>query len=230
MNSTAIRLAIIIVLVLVAGFIYTAIGAQGLPETIRSPAKKLADAMPPRLGQWTGERIPMTDAMFEATDSSDAETWLFRDIAGHTISVHMAVVTEYFDGIEHHPLHCSQSQGYERMAEVRSIGLVLPDKSTPRAALIETRREGQNSFLLYWYHLGDETILNQDEQREARWGFRGQAEWPPLIKVLMQTSAAEPVESKDRLIGFAELLREWTNEFNDSAQAKKPVKPVKTAK
>ena len=44
---------------------------------------------------------------------------------------------------------------------------------------------------------------------KVRWALRGQKSWPPMIKVLLETSAADKYAARVRILDFAALIQTW---------------------
>ncbi len=218
MTKTAIRLLVVASFVVVTHFGIIVVRSGAKPMTVPIPERKL-ESMPMILGEWTGENVKTDERVLDrlAVESVDTASRAYQDASFNTISLHMAVITGYTDasqGIPHHPLHCHKSQGYENLSGEREKKLTLPDGSTTTVALVTMRKDGRDVMLLYWYHLGNQTVLNQGQLRKAKWKLRGREEWPPLVKVLLTTSAADAKGAEKRLMDFAKLLRTWTDEFN----------------
>ena len=75
------------------------------------------------------------------------------------------------------------------------------------------QRHGETGYLLYWYQVNGTAYCNGDRQRALLLACRGRPVRPPVVKVMLQTSAATPDEAQKTLQSLAGDVYAWTREF-----------------
>ncbi len=203
MTNTAVRIAIVTVLILAVhgGFI---IVRKGGVSEIRSLRGDLT-ALPMQLGRWNGTQVETDPDIMVATDA-DVVVDRAYDNGRQRVTLHTNVMTKYFMGLPHHPRHCYDSHGSRLVSEEH---VLLPSRAAS-VAVMEMEVQGQNQLVLYWYQLEDKIIYSGAEQREHRQQLRGQPNWPPLVKVLLQTPCNDRERDQAGLLEFADEVYAWT--------------------
>ena len=79
-----------------------------------------------------------------------------------------------------------------------------PPGSSPSTA------RGEEIQVLYWLQLGDQFFFDRGAHHVLRqrlcWGVK---KWPPLTKLMLQTSATNPEAAQARLIDLARAVYQW---------------------
>ena len=168
------------------------------------------------LDEWTGEEAELHPRTAKATGAEYSVNRLYRGPHGETVTVHIAVITDYGEyGVHHFPPGCYRGSGYRLLSSERrqleaDIGDDVPASfSIPASFSMWGRNDGPVA-VAYWYHFGDDVLFNIDECRRAqreRWGTRV---WPSYVKVLLSTAADSPDQSPPHLEEFAKLVAGWT--------------------
>jgi hypothetical protein len=212
MTITTTRLLVILAMVLAVHGIFLWVQQGGMPTDIRAPYRDLND-LPFKLGDWKGEKAEVDPRMTDATEAYVVVDRDYQDGVNPPIRLHFNAMRRYFMGIEHQPQHCYTTHGAE-LVEKKPLELSLPDGSKFRAELMSLKEEDVPFLVLFWYQLGDQIVLDDDEQRTAREELRGQKTWPPLIKVLLQTTVRDAKQDEQRLTDFGKLVYAWTRDVD----------------
>lgn len=208
-NTTAIRLfALTGAVLLVAG------GAYELRGTLRPTYARLPDwslhDMPLVLGEWRGEKTTLDEELFRAIDAKEVSNRLYQNKRGGVVSVHTATFTEYDFGVQHNPVVCYRTNGWE-VTDRQDVMLDVGDGKTIGVKLITWTRERRRVMTLYWYQLGDEIVFDRGDLAWARMKLWRQSTWPPLLKVLMETPAFSPADAQSDLTELAQRVYRWIN-------------------
>ena len=160
--------------------------------------------MPLQMGVWHGKEVKLDPKLFVATEAASALTRSYSDAMDRMVSVFTAIYTNPDAGVYHSPLNCYQSQGWTKLSEDR-VPLTVPGRPTVQVDLSLWDRGGDRVYVLFWYELGEHVLFERYDLGKVRVAMRGRAEWPPLVKVLMQTSAVHPEAAKSQIIELARL-------------------------
>jgi EpsI family protein len=187
--------------------------AFGLPTETKTPEPPLSN-MPSMLGNWQNSTEHAVAAELEGVSGAAMETVrAYRDPAGHLISLYAGAFEKYGYRILHPPELCYGGTGW-RVTSAEP--LVLPDGGgASTLTRFETMQHGgQEIYLLYWYQIKDMTFYDGDGQRRAVWKLRGRKTWPPMVKVMLQTSAADADQAKELLKSLAVPAKAWVDQIH----------------
>ena len=187
---------------------------RGMPTEL-APLRHTLDEMPRTFGIWTGEDIRLDPQVFRAIGSQMAIDRRYRSRDG-VVELHSDVFTKMFmrAGVRtpHQPEECYANGGFV-VETSETVQLESPNKKPQPARLLTLSHDGNRVYCLYWYQVDETTFWNTDEQRRVVQAFRGRPTWPPMLKVMLQTSADTPAEAKQRLTSLAALIYAWTCEY-----------------
>lgn len=204
--TTRILIAIAAIVAINLGFL--AVHKRGevvLPD--RQP-----DELPLNLGDWQGERLDVEPQIFDAVGADATADRIYRTASGDELSLHVALFGSYYRRLQHHPDVCYSANGYSKVESKRTT-VRLPSGKTIPADLVLWRRDDLRVQTLHWFQLGDQVLLEEQDLRPASWALRGEKNWPPLVKVLLQTRADyRPERSAARLEQFAALVYPWVDQ------------------
>ncbi len=155
-------------------------------------------------------------------DEQDPETVILKDAidfanrtylnpkTGQEISLHMAAWESLGKPtIPHPPQVCYVASGYS-IADSQPIEIGQGDDKV-NARVLTMTRDGVNLYVLYWYRWDRFAVTTRWEATLARLKLIGQPEWPPVIKVMIQTPyGAEPNKSLEALCDFAANVNKST--------------------
>ncbi len=188
---------------------------RGMPSQL-APLELNLESLPRTLELWKGEDIRLDPQVFRAIGAEMAvnRRYVNRDAV---VELHSDVFTNAFiqGGVRilHPPELCYAGSGF--IAEdSKTIQIPSRDGVSQPARLLTLSHEGTRVFCLYWYQVGDTTFWNSDDQRRVVWSFRGKAAWPPMIKVMLQTSADSPAAAKQKLESLAGPVYAWTRNYH----------------
>ncbi len=79
------------------------------------------------------------------------------------------------------------------------------------ASMLTVDREGSRSYVLYWYFWDDKVCTTRSQATMARLRMVGRQEWPPVVKVLLETPIGGPsTDAAKTLTDFAAVVHDWT--------------------
>lgn len=181
------------------------------PARIREPAMKLAD-LPQRLGGWRGSDFAIDARLSAAIGAHSVLDRVFKDDTGAQVQLELAAFTGAEIDLPHAPQTCYMNVGWT-MKQQKDVNLNLADGPPRRARILGFEQEGQRIHVMYWYQFGDAHVLDYNGLRRERARLFGQAAWPPLVKVMIQSPLADVAQAEDQLTSFAESLLAWTRKL-----------------
>jgi hypothetical protein len=188
--------------------------ARNKPPRIELPEKDL-ESLPAQLGPWSVTSDTLSE-MAPKTGAAAVIERVYRDAPGRQVSAHVAVFDEYFDGrgvvMKHCPDFCYPANGY-RIADDKELRLDLGGDAAVAARLLTVERDSQKLCVLFWYQVGDSSFATLDGMRDKIWSMRGKASWPPMVKVMLQISAAEPRVAEGALREIAVPIALWLKDY-----------------
>jgi len=168
--------------------------------------------MPLQMGEWRGEPIELDPEIAAATGAAVIVNRLYRDPAGHAVSMHTAVFEKPIDSVMHTPIRCYRSNGFQDVdASWEELQLSKDVKLPVSMVTWEGKRE--KLIVVYWYQLGEHVLFDRaDLGLGVRWALRGRAKWPAAIKVMLQIDGRNPREAIPAILDFATRLAQWENQ------------------
>jgi hypothetical protein len=73
---------------------------------------------------------------------------------------------------------------------------VLPDRPDVTVGVQKFERAGQQVVVVYWYQMDDRAFVDRSGWRQMRRAQLGHLEWPPLSKILLQSTDADDAEAR----------------------------------
>lgn len=154
------------------------------------------------------ETVKLTDALDYANRS------YLNPKTGQSIALHVAAWESLGKPtIPHPPQVCYTASGYTIAdSQVKEIGELDDEKVTAR--VLTMTRDEQKLFVLYWYRWDRFAVTTRWEATVARLSLIGQPEWPPVIKVMIETPVGgDAQKSLDELVAFAGKVNHWTKDM-----------------
>ena len=172
-----------------------------------SPVPQLGPStLPDKIGDFVGRDEPLDEDTVAATHCDAMLNRVYENRIGESISVNVGVWTDYRLGIPHTPDMCYPSAGWEPVVRKEVVIPTYDDQSVNAKEFIFQRQTSQIA-VTYWVHLGDTTIANPSGIRPLRQRLRTTGEnLPPLVKVMLHTSAPDAERAKATLNRFAAAL------------------------
>ena len=184
----------------------------GTARQVSRPQQDLRE-IPTQLGPWTGKEVQLDPRTYQATGSEVLVNRQYRNPAGDTASLHAAMWLEFSIKLPHRPEICYPASGYEIISE-NDWQLQVADQSSMPVRLLTVRRDAKQSYVVYWYQLGERIIIGRAPLQRAPWTFRGMKTYPPLIKVMLHVPVSDPDRAQDQLQSIAGPLSAWLREFH----------------
>jgi hypothetical protein len=184
---------------------------RGMPTELAKPQLKL-EQMPKTFDSWKGEDTPLDPQVFQAIGAAMVINRRYQDRRA-VVDLHSDVFLDYGVRLPHPPETCYEGNGCV-VADGETVQIVSDAKGAHSARLLTLDRAGSRLYCLYWYQVGDVTFWNGDDLRHVVQSFRGQTTWPPMLKIMLQTSADSAEEAQRRLKEVAALVHPWTQQYH----------------
>jgi EpsI family protein len=166
--------------------------------------------MPCDLAGWIGADAELDSHLFEFLGADQAINRSYSSSAGQSVAVHVAAWIGPDEWAPHPPEACYTSAGWELSGE-RTEAFDTPGGVNVQR--FTARRGGEELTVLYWYRLGDVSFKNRDQARQARKALWGQSEWPPPIKVLIQSPGSGDDDARSGMDEMARAIDAWTRQL-----------------
>ena len=219
--NTTIRLAIVVGIIGLVQLLSWQVKAMLEPGEVVLPNWNL-DELPLDFAGWRGDVQELDERLFLRTGADVVVDREYRNREGDTVSAHTALFKDFDEAIiVHLPSRCYSAAGWDKLnSEKRSLEVA---GAPPIEVEISTwEREGHRVKLLYWYQLGEHTVLDRYDLSNARMALAGQEVWPAMVKVMLQTSADQGRTADLRLFEIARNIRQWLHEHSGNAADDEP--------
>ncbi|PQO43888.1 exosortase C-terminal domain/associated protein EpsI [Blastopirellula marina] len=213
MKSLYIRLMLTCGAVGLLGVLATALQAS-FNVSIREP-KVALEAMSNDLGSWHGEDIPLDADLARFIGAKSQISRQYQDSSGAFVALYVAVWSDESvveDISPHPPTICYPAAGWT-IANEKEVVLETRHGKLP-VQLLEMTRADRRIVTAHWFQLGEARYGDRQTGRLMLSRYWGEKEWPPLVKVLLQTEAQNIAEAETRLLELAELLDDYTGQIN----------------
>jgi EpsI family protein len=198
-----------------AVIIGTLLVGWGLSEWIRSgytrdsivPPARTPATLPISFLGYTGKDIDPDPKLLGFLQAESQIDRTYRRPTGEEVTLHAIWTSDYIK--LHFPEQCYRESGWTETNR-QKVSLPIPGHEPVPANLLTFEQGGQRIQVLYWLQLGDRIILSRTEHRLAlRSECWGKKEWPPLVKVMLTSPAANPVTAQERLEKMATGVYTW---------------------
>ena len=189
------------------------IGA-GYTFDIVAPKRDLAD-LPLAFGVRSGTEIPLDPATTNVLGAAGFVNREYTASRQPPVSVHLAywASPEYFvDVAPHHPKVCYVGAGWE-VLDVR-YSEIDTDAGRLKMEWMLFQRNDQQLVTAHWYQLGEFRFTSRSDARGVHRQLWGTAQWPPTLKVLLQTPAGSIDAAMPVIEAIAADVYHWTAEFS----------------
>jgi EpsI family protein len=210
----AVRLVLTAALVLV-----TYMGVLGMKSFLKLPPIQQLSLdireLPMKLGEWQGEDQELDKATFDRTGADVAVRRAYHDAEDHSMSMLLASYSDPDAGLYHSPTNCYRSSGW-RLVEDSKVNVTIPGAGPQQIYLGTWEKRGETILVAYWYRLGNYTLFQRWDMFWVRMAMRGQATWPPLVKVLLQTPyvGRDSYHCQARIKDMVVQVQQWLNQSN----------------
>ncbi len=174
------------------------------------PLRGSLESLPLQIEAYRGEARELDPQVARRVGAIDSVSRVYTDpVAGSEISCYLAAFTALGEPtLPHPPAICYRLSGADVVAQ-RSI--TIPAQSPIKAQLLTVEREGVRSYVVYWYSWEDKVCATRPQAMLARLKLAGRSQWPPLVKVLLETPVgSSPDEALQAITDFAAHVRDET--------------------
>jgi EpsI family protein len=136
--------------------------AAGVVAAARPSAEERPDAMPLRIGDWTGAEQPPLDAETERILAADAYINRTYSAPGRaTVGLYVAYYARQRPGASiHSPLHCLPGTGWEP-SDIATLTVERPDGTLGSVRRMIVRKHLDQALVLYWYAIHGRMLANE---------------------------------------------------------------------
>ncbi len=223
--DTTIRLAIVVGIIGLVQLLSWQVEAMLKPLEVVMPDWSVEE-LPLEFPDWRGEVQQLDERLFMRTGADVVADRVYENRDNDVISAHTALFKDFDEAIVVHlPSRCYRAAGWKQLG-VEKRDLEVP-KAPPITVEISTwEREGHRVKVLYWYQLGEHTVLDRFDLANAQMALAGYQSWPAMVKVMLQTSAdqGESQAADMRLMDLAGNIRKWLHERSRIVSVKTPGK------
>lgn len=218
MKSPFIRLAIAAVaVVIIFGIAWYSSHKGGVYREIHLPQESIS-TIPMEIGKWKGTDVPVEEKLFRGIAAHEVVSRSYANPAGETeLTLHCAVFNTFWRRVPHSPKVCYRASGW---TTIKDEAFELDDPDDPdnpdgreTARLVTFEKDGATVFVLFWFQFGDFVVCDASDLASARWQYRNEETWPPVVKMMLQISADRPERAKKQLKEFADKLHKITRTF-----------------
>ena len=204
-------MAAVAIIVIFAGAWYSG-HRGGVYRHIRLPEESIT-TIPMELGKWKGKDAPMDDKLFRGIAAHEVVSRSYTNpVFEEGLTLHCAVFNSFWRRVPHSPKVCYPAAGWTTINDV-PFELDDPDGREAVARLATFEKDGMSVFVLFWFQFGDFVVCDGEEMASARWEYRNEETWPPVVKMMLQISANRPDSAKKQLKEFANELHKTTRTF-----------------
>jgi EpsI family protein len=167
------------------------------------------EQLPVKFEAWTGQDVPADARLLEQLQARAEVDRQYRNPDGDQVHVH-AVWTDDYVRV-HFPQQCYRESGWQQTAS-KDVSIPVTSTAVLPGRLLTFQRDAGRVQVLYWFQLGDQFFLDRWGHRSARrhacWGTK---QWPPLVKVMLETQVTGADEGETRLREIARHVFLWMN-------------------
>ncbi len=209
--GTPLRLAIVVGIAVVVQLLHYQVRAMLETPEVALPDWNLEE-LPVRFPGWTGQASELDERLFRRIGADVVADRIYESREGMPVTAHTALFKDFNEAVVVHlPSRCYRAAGWEqRDVEKRSLQVDgLPDITVEVSTW---QREGQRVKVLFWYQLGEHTVLGRGDLGWARIALAGRDTWPAMVKVMLETSVDQRQAADLRLFDVAGHVRRWLHE------------------
>jgi EpsI family protein len=167
--------------------------------------------LPDVIGDFKGRDEPLDERIVAATSADVVLNRVYRNQLGDVVIVNVGVWIDYGRGIPHSPDVCYPLAGWE-IANRHQLNLSTSDNRPLRVKQYVFQRDTSRIAVFCWVHLGDGVIVDSEEIRQMLQRLRQTGgNLPPLVKVMLHTSAPDIEQAESRLSRFVSALFPYTD-------------------
>jgi EpsI family protein len=170
--------------------------------------------LPDEVGDFVGRDEPLDKRLVRGAEAATMINRVYRNRVGDAVIVNLGVWTQYKKVIPHAPEICYTMAGWE-IASRRDMEVPTGSGKKARIKQFIFQNGTKRIAVAFWVHLDDEIFAEGENVRRARQRLRGTGDkLPPLIKVMLQTDAADVEQAQTRLSRFATSLLPYSESIH----------------
>ena len=204
-KSTIVRLSVALVCI-----VLTQLTVAHLKSSDKAKADHMVEldvkTLPLSFEGWVGAEAEANEKLNKALGALSMVDRSYSDVTGQGASLHLSTFTVESLSLPHPPQLCYPGAGWQIVSDE------WKNESTDRPyRMMVVEQRGERAALAYWYQLGPYITSNRSDLRVAFQKIRrSDKRWPPLVKVLIQTSIRESDdEAKAVVEGLGANIYEW---------------------
>ena len=217
MNSMVVRIVTLIALIVAVQIGFRLVRLAMQPPEVQLPALGI-ESIPREFGNWQGKEEALDARTFVNTEAHSTVSRVYHQgMTGAKVSCFIALYTKFVDGLYHSPTNCYVSNNSTQLDSVK-LPLRTPGRPDIMVSVSTWERKGAKVLVVYWYEIGDQILFERKDYPGVQWAMRGKKTWPPMYKVLLETTADSDVElSRSRLLEVAAYVRDALGRLDKDA-------------
>lgn len=215
-------------LMLAFGVSYRVLAARLEVPVTTAPISPAAVAQfPMRIGDWSGEEVPIDEAVVRATDTDAHISRRYLRRSGlEAISFYVACGVRLRDLMPHRPEVCYTGSGWT-VVEHHVVELAVPDGNDLPCSVYQFSRgalRAERVFVLYYYLVDGRYCQDVSLLRSQAWRGSGTVGYVAQVQVMTPVASASDAQAaRERVSAFAiESARAVAELFKDSSTLHDP--------
>jgi len=184
---------------------------------------KVGNKLGNKLGTWTGQDSTPDPSIFAELHADHVVDRMYKRGEEEAVLLHasdyQSVSSLTYRWVPHPPQICYDRADW-RLVDERTKVLQLDGGRSARVRLSTFEQEENRILVLFWYHFGDEIVLDDGELRAARWHLIGKRTWPAITKFMLQIQVpgGNRERAEMRVTQFAQEVLNWVMENRRPAE------------
>jgi len=178
------------------------------------PLAKSVDSLPIQIEEFEGKDVALDDEIQKILNADAVVNRTYSRSNGDSISVHVSAWfrPESMTYVAPHIPRVCYTNGGWKILEERTVTINTAIGKLPFVTML-VERNGETHVVAFWYQMGSEIFTSASEARRIHRQYWGKKDWPPTVKAMLDTPAADIEAALPRLNAFAALVFAWTSEL-----------------
>ena len=168
--------------------------------------------LPHRLGVWTGRDTPLDERLWTTLGADEVINREYQQDAGGVLGLQISSFKVSDNHLPHEPVLCYKNAGWKKVEE-KDVRLKIESQGTRLVRIMAFEQDGRRIHVLYWFQFANANALDNDGLRTARFRVYGEKTWPPVVKVMVQSTTADIARAEPELRAFGEQILAWTKDL-----------------
>lgn len=192
------------ILMLAFGLTYHALAARlGVSTTISSIVPEVVQHLPMQIGSWTGQDVPLDEAIVRATGTDAHINRRYSRRNGlESVSLYVACGVNARNLMVHRPEICYIGAGWTLMNR-RSVELPLNDGTRLPCSVLDFSRGGLNTnqvTALYYFIVDGQCCGDVSLLQSRAWLGSGTVRYVAQVQIVVSTTANLTADSAERIV------------------------------